>query len=311
MAPPRPPGGRTFATARRDPERPKLPATSWIRYLQHCRKEKADLKHSEVMKIAASTWKSMGESDRAPFVRPYEAEKAIYEKAFQKYKESGKLAAWKRDPAKPLKPMTGFMRFAQEVRKANPQMKMTEHTKTAGQKWKALTAQQKAPYEEPAAKEFAAWKDKMAQYKASGQAAAWKEKVGPSKAESKAEKAKAAKAKAKAKEQLAKAKEKLKAKLAKEKEAAAKQKAKEKKDKEKLAKQKALAKEKEKKKLALERARQAKAKLAEKKQAAKEKSVKDKLAKDKVAAKQKAKAKPSKATAMPTSSKAATSAPAA
>lgn len=297
----------------RDPERPKRPSSPWIRYLNHCRQQSPDMKG--IMSDAAKQWKAMSDGDKAPFVKPYEVDKAAYEKAFAAYKESGKLAAWKRDPEKPLKPLTAFMLYAKEVRQENPSLKLTEQTKLAGEKWKAMTPPQKQPYEDKASASAKKYKEEMEKYKASGKADVWRDKVGLSKTDTKKaqeakkaaeqnEKAKQAKEKIKAKEALDKQKKReLQARIrAKQKERQAKMKSKEKeevakeqerakkaKEKEMQAKQKEKAKEMQAKQKMKEM--QAKQKLKEKEQAANEKE-RAKRAKEKAMhASQKAKAK--------------------
>lgn len=165
---------------RKDPERPKQPLTPWIRYVQNFRASPAvkHLNNKEVLKTAGTNWKGMNDSARAPFVGPYEIERKQYVAAFKQYVDSGKLDAWKRDPLKPKRPMTGFLLFAQEMRNKEPHIKMTESTKMAGAKWKLLTPEQKGPYENNFAAKFQKYKNDMQMYKDSGKEAAWKKKVG-------------------------------------------------------------------------------------------------------------------------------------
>jgi len=234
---------RSMATkAARDPERPKKPASPWIRYLAEFRQQRKDLHHKDVMKVAAGEWKTMQDSKKTQWTQPYETEKANYEKAFKEYAESGKLEAWKRDPAKPKRPLTPFLEFTGEFRQKNAALKVTEATKQASSAWKLLTPDQKAPYEKRFEEATKKYKVEMEEYKSSGKEAAWKEKKGlTAKEELKqkelekkqkarelkaAKKAKEAAQKAKAKELKAKKKEAEAAKKAKKKEMEAAKKAK-------------------------------------------------------------------------------------
>jgi len=207
----------------RDPERPKRPASPWLRFLAEFRQQRKEVKHKEVMQVAATEWKAMPDGKKSPWIQPYEVEKQKYDKAFKEYSDSGKLDAWKRDPEKPKKPLTPFLEYTGEFRKKNPSLKVTEVTKQASSSWKLLPAEQKAPYERRYEEASKKYKVAMEEYKASGKEAAWKEKKGltpkeqlkQKEAEKKkkaqelkvAQKAKAAAKKAKDKELKAKKKE--------------------------------------------------------------------------------------------------------
>jgi len=244
----------------RDPARPKRPISAWLRYLADFRKQNVALKGPEVMKDASAKWKALTTEQRKPYEIPYQAEKKVYDKAFAEYVSSGKRDAWVRDPEKPKRPKTGFIRFATEYRTKNPALKMTEASKKAGEVWKTMSAESKAPYEKLYTTEKAQYDKLMQAYKDSGKEEAWKANKPPTPAEKK-----------KAKQEEAKAKEAAKKAKAKEKEAAkkAKEAAKKAKDKEKEAAKKLKAKEAADK--AKAKAVAAAAKLKEKKVAAKQK----------------------------------------
>merc|ERR1712113_462085 len=86
--------------------------------------------------------------------------------------------AWKRDPEKPKRPMNGFFLFAQEFRKKEPNLKVTEATKKAGDQWKNFTPIQKKPYEDQWEAKMTQYKKDLQKYKDSGKEAQWKKKVG-------------------------------------------------------------------------------------------------------------------------------------
>lgn len=224
------------ASSSRDPERPKRPASAWLRYLADFRKQNTSLKGAEVMRTAATKWKATTTEQRKPYEAAYEAEKKIYDKAFAEYVDSGKRDAWKRDPEKPKRPQTGFIRFVGEYRSKHPALKVTEVTKKAGTLWKSMTSGAKEPYEQKYVAEKAEYDKLLKAYKDSGKEAAYKEKKGLTAAEKRAAKAKEkevarkekeAAGKLKKKEAEAKRKEKEAAKKLKAKEAVAKQKEKE------------------------------------------------------------------------------------
>merc|ERR1719482_1582248 len=89
---------RGFAAQRaRDPERPVRPQSPFLRFLQKVREESAGkVPAKDVMRRAAQLWKEAEERTRAPFEAEYASERETYKGAFEEYKASGKLAAWKR-----------------------------------------------------------------------------------------------------------------------------------------------------------------------------------------------------------------------
>eukprot|EP00933_Yihiella_yeosuensis_P041347 TRINITY_DN3573_c0_g1_i2.p1 TRINITY_DN3573_c0_g1~~TRINITY_DN3573_c0_g1_i2.p1 ORF type:complete len:206 (+),score=81.78 TRINITY_DN3573_c0_g1_i2:299-916(+) len=193
------------------------------------------------MSQASAKWKALPESEKQSYVTPYEQAKATYQQQMKAYEESGKKAAWERDPARPKKPTTPFLKFASEYRAKATNLKITEAMKLAGEAWKDLTPSEKSKYDEAYNADKAKYEREYEAYKASGKEEEWKRKVGilaqeekanaaaeKKKAKALAEKAKeqAKKEKAKLAEQAAKEKEKAKAKKLKEKEKAAAEKAK-------------------------------------------------------------------------------------
>merc|ERR1719171_774735 len=217
-----------------------------MRFAIEFRGKNPDMKSTEVLRAAGTKWKTLAEADKQPYLKAVEAEMPAYTKAKDAYVSSGKKDAWKRDPDKPKAPMTGFLRFAQEFRKDNPALKMTEATKEAAKKWKGLSAEGRAPYEQAYKDAKATFDKSMQEYKASGKQATWEEKVGIKKLKDKAaakKKAAADKKKAVAakKNSGAEAKKKKLLEAKKKKPAQAKKKAAEKKKKEMKMKQKKRA----------------------------------------------------------------------
>jgi len=257
---------RTFATSKRDPARPKAPITPYFSFLADFRKspESANVATAKgIVSEAAKKWKVLPESEKKPYNDKYAAEKAVFDTKFAEYKDSGALDAWKRDPSRPKKPLTGFLLYTQEFREKNlgnldmKTVKVTEVTKKASESWKSMTPAQKAKYDDIYKAEKVKYDAAMKEYKESGKELAWKEKKGLLEQEEKTQKAK---------EKAAALKEKLKAtrEKAKAKKAAAKEKA-------RVAKMQAA----EKQRAALEKAKRAsalkKAALREKEIQAREK----------------------------------------
>jgi hypothetical protein len=221
---------------------------------------------------------------RKPYVDMADAERKIYKAKFEEYKSSGKLDAWKRDPAKPKRPATAYLAWSIERRKAPAfsNLPVTEASQLIAAEWKALQQAEKDALQAKYKVRKEAFESEVKAYKASGKEEAWLERTGRAAAAKKAQateeaaKQKEAESKAKAKAKAAKEKEKLQLKRQKEKEAKAKvaQKKTQEKEKLKLKKQKEKevkaktaenkAKEKEKLKLKQQKEKKLKAKAAKK-----------------------------------------------
>jgi hypothetical protein len=180
------------------------------------------MKVTEVAKKAGQDWKQLTVSQRAPYEEAYAQGMKVYSEKLNDYVGSGKQDAWKRDPEKPKKPLTGFLRFAQEFRQKRPDLKITSQVKEAAAEWKAMPEEMRKPYEVKYSEEKQIWDRSMQEYKASGKEQAWKERVGLAGVEAKS----AAKKEAAAEKKAAAAKKKkeaaqTKAEAAKRKKAAA------------------------------------------------------------------------------------------
>lgn len=280
-------------TLPRDPDRPKLPLSAYLRFAAVFR-EKSQLKGGvETMRKTGEAWKNASEAEKKPFLDIAANEKKVYQAKFEEYKASGKLDAWKRDPAKPKRPNTAFLEYSLERRK-DPQlskMSVAESAKLIGAEWKAVPQAQKDALQAKAKSKLETYNQDMKAYKASGKEEAWLERTGRLKAVKEAEekllkkKTKEADAKQKGKAKEAAAKEKSKAKAAKEKE-----KMKLKREKEAKAKAAAKAKEQKTKEAAKKKADMEKVKEKKAKEAAKEKKEKEKAKAAAAKAKEAAKA---------------------
>mmetsp|Transcript_9262 Transcript_9262/g.19042 ORF Transcript_9262/g.19042 Transcript_9262/m.19042 type:complete len:352 (+) Transcript_9262:131-1186(+) len=166
---------------RRDPERPKKPPTAYLAFAADVRSQNPTLKASEQAKLAGGKWKAMSAAEKQPYQNRVAPQVESYREQMKAYKDSGKEAAWKerrgmRDPEKPKRPVSGFFMFVAEVRAQNPSLKVTEQAKLAGGRWKAMSAEEKAPFERRAAPQFERFKQQLQAYKDSGKEAAWKQK---------------------------------------------------------------------------------------------------------------------------------------
>jgi len=199
-----------------DPERPKRPLSSYMRF--------AAAKRSQGMKSMSeigAAWKSASAADKQPFEQAAAADTATYRTEFDKYKASGKLDAWKRDPERPTRPSTAFMTWAQKER-TRPDisaLSVSEAAKKLGAEWAKVPAAQKEPLETKFKADNESYKVQLQAYKNSGKEAAWLEKTGRLELQKKADAKKQAEkdkiAAAKAKKQAQKAAQAAKAKAVK------------------------------------------------------------------------------------------------
>eukprot|EP00897_Mesotaenium_endlicherianum_P006283 jgi/Mesen1/5683/ME000288S04896 len=86
-----------------------------------------------------------------------------------------KQARKKKDPNAPKRALSGFMYFSQAEREVlkqeNPSMAFGDIGKAIGERWKAMSGEQKAPYENKAKADKARYAEQMAGYKSGGAAA--------------------------------------------------------------------------------------------------------------------------------------------
>merc|ERR1719446_260100 len=173
------------------------------------------------MSEIGAAWKNATAADKQPFEQAAAADMATYRIEFDKYKASGKLDAWKRDPERPRKPLTAFMTWAQEERKRPDisALSVSEAAKKLGAEWARVPAAEREPLETRAKADHERYKAQLQAYKDSGKEAAWLEKTGRLELQKKADAKKQAEkdklAAAKAKKQAQKAAQAAKAKAVK------------------------------------------------------------------------------------------------
>merc|ERR1712232_1539495 len=64
----------------RDPDRPKAPASGYIRFATDFRKQTPSLKMTEASKLAAESWKELKPAEKQRYEAEYKAEKEKYAK---------------------------------------------------------------------------------------------------------------------------------------------------------------------------------------------------------------------------------------
>jgi len=182
---------------------PKRPQSAYFLYVNATReqvqKELGKTSFGEVTKLQADRWKTMKDTDKAPYEKQAAGLKAQYEKDLAAFKEAGgvkgQARADKKDAKKakadkkanklanadkPKKPAGGGYgvyvgQHRAEIMKTLPAgSKCTAVAPVASAKWKALTAEEKKPYEEK-------YKAAMQVYET--EIKAWKESKGDNEAD--------------------------------------------------------------------------------------------------------------------------------
>jgi len=170
-------------------EQPKKPMTAFFLYCEEQRPiivkqlgEGAKVKGA-VIKTAAAQWKELSEGSKAPFETKAAAAKAEYDAALERFKQAGgevvrkrkadKDAKPKKDKNAPKKPAGGgYGQYMAENRekivKSLPSGSnvISDTAKLAGAQWKALSDDEKKPYEERFLQKMQEYKAAMEEYKA-------------------------------------------------------------------------------------------------------------------------------------------------
>jgi len=144
-------------------------------------------KSSAVSVMASKAWKEMSDADKVPFQQKFDAAKAQFEKdkssflaaggemakgarALRTEKNKIKAGPKPQDPNRPKKPVGGaYGVFFNENRPKIAQTlpagyKITDVSKAAGAQWKALSEENKKPYEAMYNTKMEQWKKAMEEY---------------------------------------------------------------------------------------------------------------------------------------------------
>merc|ERR1712110_522329 len=155
---------RLSRTALQALAKPKRPQSAYLAYCQVKRPEakKANpkvIRSAEMMKILGGMWANESQAVKTPYERKAAADLEAYRQKVTVYKESL--------PAKIKKGRNPFIIFSSEnrpaVMKANPGARQAEVMSILGQKYKKISAKEKARFEAQAKQEAAAYVQAKAQ----------------------------------------------------------------------------------------------------------------------------------------------------
>jgi len=160
----------------KDPNRPKRPTSAYFYYAEACRNElkkegKKITRVGEFTKEVSVKWNALNEVEKKPYAEKAAKDKARYTTQMNAYK--GK------DADRPKRPQSSYFLFLGDFREKMRDAKL-EHKEIltkAGQAWKALTPDEKKPYEKRAEVEKKKYEEVMREYNKNGGAAAKKAKL--------------------------------------------------------------------------------------------------------------------------------------
>ncbi|KAG6479630.1 hypothetical protein ZIOFF_063098 [Zingiber officinale] len=186
------------------PAETKKPCPAYVSWCKDqwndVKKENPSADFKEVSNVLGAKWKALSAVEKKPYEDKYQQEKEAYlevvkqdkrekealklleEEQMQKtamelleqylqfqqeVEKEGKKVRKEKDPLKPKQPMSAFFLFSKERRETLLQEKKTilEISKIAGEEWKNMMEEQKAPYEEIAKKLKENYNQEMELYK--------------------------------------------------------------------------------------------------------------------------------------------------
>ncbi|XP_020089633.1 high mobility group B protein 6-like [Ananas comosus] len=164
------------------------------------KRENSEADFKEVSNALGAKWKALGAEEKQPYEDKYQQEKEAYLQIVgqekreneamkllegeqmqktamelldqylqfkQEAENEGKKVRKEKDPSKPKQPMSAFFLFSKEQRSAllEENKNVCEIAKIAGEEWKNMTEERRAPYEEIARKEKEEYHRQMEIYK--------------------------------------------------------------------------------------------------------------------------------------------------
>ncbi|THU53534.1 hypothetical protein C4D60_Mb10t15410 [Musa balbisiana] len=185
-------------------EKIKKPCPAYIAWCKdqwnEVKKANPDADFKETSNVLGAKWKALSAEEKKPYEDKYQREKEAYLQVMRQEKreidamklleeeqlqktamellqqylqfkreahKDGKRTRKEKDPLKPKHPMSAFFLFSKERREAllRENKNVLEISKIAGEEWKNMTGEQKAPYEEIAKRQKESYNREMELYK--------------------------------------------------------------------------------------------------------------------------------------------------
>lgn len=158
-------GEKSTKRKKKDPNHPTRPLSSYMYYCKDHRNEALktlpeNSPTTEVSKKLGEMWRSLPAKKKVKYEKQAQKDKERYQAEMANYEPPEDLgeeevttgSKRKKDPNAPKRAMSAYMFFAQKerplVKSENEGISFVETTKELGRRWKALTDEEKRPYEE-------------------------------------------------------------------------------------------------------------------------------------------------------------------
>ncbi|OEU20514.1 SSrecog-domain-containing protein, partial [Fragilariopsis cylindrus CCMP1102] len=173
--------------AKKDPNKPKQALSAYMVYSnlnrERVKKENPSAKFGDMAKLIAADYKKLSGDELADVEKRVIKEKERYAREMKDYipsagfgedgvekgATSGKKTKKKKDPNAPKRAMTAFMFYGMAMRpiikKDQPEIKFSEMGKLIGEKWRAITPEEKEKYDAQAGKDKERATREMTAYK--------------------------------------------------------------------------------------------------------------------------------------------------
>jgi len=163
--------------------KPRGRMSAYAFFVQKCREEHKKLHpeesvvFSEFSKKCAEKWKTMDEEDKHGFFDMAKTDKERFDNEMANYDgplpvrggKGGKKGKQKKDPNAPKRALSAFFWFSGDerpkVRKESPELGVGDVAKEMGARWKVITPEEKARYQQMADKDKARYAKDIKAYK--------------------------------------------------------------------------------------------------------------------------------------------------
>lgn len=160
---------KTAAKPKVDPNRPKAPLSSYMRFVSakrpQIKEENPGAGIGDIAKVAGKMWKEIDAEEKSIYEKAYQKDKKAWLKKMEDYEPPAGFAGSKRpkkDPNAPKKPMTAYFAWMNEnrsrIKEDNPSATLGEVAKIAGKEWRDVDPDVKTDFE-------TAYKSQMEDYK--------------------------------------------------------------------------------------------------------------------------------------------------
>jgi len=156
---------KTSKKKQKDPNQPKKAKTAYLFFSAEKRgevkKNNPDLSNKEIMTELGQMWSSLSKEDKKEFEEKATEDKERYAREYEEYSSSPDFEGVKREKKAPKqkKARNAYVIYCQEMRNQvkadNPEMKGKEISSELSAMWKALSDEEKAPFQKRQAEEKA------------------------------------------------------------------------------------------------------------------------------------------------------------